>query len=62
MASVSKVATTLTAIPVLAKDQVSLDSGIGGHLPPDWNLDLYVAFDHFPAVPAASQRHQGLWQ
>jgi CubicO group peptidase (beta-lactamase class C family) len=43
MASVSKVVTTLTAIPVLAKNQVSLDSGIGGHLPPDWNLDPYVA-------------------
>ena len=43
VASVSKVVTTLAAIPVLAKNHISLDSGIGGHLPPDWKLDPYVA-------------------
>jgi len=43
VASVSKVVTALTAIRVLAKKGVSLDSGIGGHLPGDWHLDPYVA-------------------
>ncbi len=42
VASVSKVVTTLAAIRVLAKNGVSLDSGIGGHLPSDWNLDPFV--------------------
>jgi CubicO group peptidase (beta-lactamase class C family) len=43
VASVSKVVTALAAIRVLAKNKVSLDSGIGGHLPSDWKLDPYVA-------------------
>jgi CubicO group peptidase (beta-lactamase class C family) len=43
VASVSKVVTALAAIRVLAKHNVSLDSGIGGHLPADWTLDPYVA-------------------
>jgi CubicO group peptidase (beta-lactamase class C family) len=43
VASVSKVVTALAAIRVLAKHNVSLDSGIGGHLPSDWKLDPYVA-------------------
>lgn len=43
MASVSKVITALAAIRVLAKNNVSLDSGIGGHLPGDWHLDSHVA-------------------
>ena len=43
VASVSKVVTALAAIRVLAKKNVSLDSGIGGHLPGDWNLDSHVA-------------------
>jgi CubicO group peptidase (beta-lactamase class C family) len=43
VASVSKVVTTLAAIRVLAKNNVSLDAGIGGHLPSDWKLDPYVA-------------------
>ncbi len=43
MASVSKIVTTLAAIRVLAKNGVSLDAGIGGHLPSDWHLDPYVA-------------------
>lgn len=43
VASVSKVVTTLAAIRILAKHNVSLDSGIGGHLPSDWKLDPYVA-------------------
>jgi CubicO group peptidase (beta-lactamase class C family) len=43
MASVSKVITALAAIRVLAKKNISLDSGIGGHLPSDWHLDPHVA-------------------
>src|SRR5277367_1739201 len=43
VASVSKVVTTLAAIRILAKHNVSLDSGIGAHLPSDWKLDPYVA-------------------
>ena len=43
VASVSKVVTALAAIRVLAKNNVSLDSGIGGHLPSDWHLDSHVA-------------------
>ena len=43
VASVSKIVTALAAIRVLAKHGVSLDSGIGGHLPPDWKLDPNVA-------------------
>jgi CubicO group peptidase (beta-lactamase class C family) len=43
VASVSKVVTALAAIRVLANHQVGLDSGIGVHLPSDWNLDPYVA-------------------
>jgi CubicO group peptidase (beta-lactamase class C family) len=43
VASVSKVVTTLAAIRVLAKKNISLDSGIGGHLPSDWPLDSHVA-------------------
>jgi CubicO group peptidase (beta-lactamase class C family) len=43
VASVSKVVTALAAIRVLAKNNVSLDSGIGGHLPSDWKLDPHVA-------------------
>jgi CubicO group peptidase (beta-lactamase class C family) len=43
VASVSKVVTAIAAIRVLAKHNVSLDSGIGGHLPSDWKLDPYVA-------------------
>jgi CubicO group peptidase (beta-lactamase class C family) len=43
VASVSKVVTALAAIRVLAKNNVSLDSGIGGHLPGDWKLDSHVA-------------------
>jgi CubicO group peptidase (beta-lactamase class C family) len=43
VASVSKVVTTLAAIRVLAKNCISLDSGIGGHLPSDWHLDSHVA-------------------
>jgi len=39
VASVSKVVTTLAAIRVLAKHKIDLDSGIGGHLPSDWQLD-----------------------
>jgi hypothetical protein len=41
--SVSKVVTALAAIRVLAKHNISLDSGIGGHLPSDWQLDPNVA-------------------
>jgi CubicO group peptidase (beta-lactamase class C family) len=43
VASVSKVVTALAAIRVLAKLNVGLDSGIGGHLPNDWTLDPHVA-------------------
>ena len=43
VASVSKVVTALAAIRVLAKNNVSLDSGIGGHLPSDWTLDSHVS-------------------
>jgi CubicO group peptidase (beta-lactamase class C family) len=43
VASVSKVVTALAAIRVLAKNNVSLDAGIGGHLPSDWKLDPVVA-------------------
>jgi CubicO group peptidase (beta-lactamase class C family) len=43
VASVSKVVTALAAIRILAKNKVSLDSGIGGHLPDDWTVDPYVA-------------------
>ena len=43
VASVSKVVTALAAIRVLAKNCVSLDSGIGGYLPGDWQLDSHVA-------------------
>ena len=43
VASVSKVVTALAAIRVLAKHNVSLDSGIGGHVPSDWQLDSNVA-------------------
>ena len=43
VASVSKIVTTLAAIKVLAKHGISLDSGIGGHLPNDWVLDPNVA-------------------
>ncbi len=43
VASVSKVVTTLAAIPVLAKHKISLDAGIGGHFPSDWKLDPHVA-------------------
>ena len=42
-ASVSKVITALAAIKVLAKNNLSLDSRIGGHLPGDWHLDSHVA-------------------
>jgi CubicO group peptidase (beta-lactamase class C family) len=43
VASVSKVVTTLAAIRVLAKNNLTLDSTIGGHLPGDWQLDSHVA-------------------
>ena len=43
VASVSKVVTALAAIRVLAKHNISLDSGIGGHVPSDWQLDSHVA-------------------
>jgi CubicO group peptidase (beta-lactamase class C family) len=43
VASVSKFVTALTAIRVLAKHNVSLDSSIGGHFPSDWHLDPVVA-------------------
>jgi CubicO group peptidase (beta-lactamase class C family) len=43
VASVSKVVTTLAAIRILAKHNINLDSGIGGHLPSDWKLDPHVA-------------------
>jgi CubicO group peptidase (beta-lactamase class C family) len=43
VASVSKVVTALAAIRILAKHNISLDSGIGGHLPSDWVLDSHVA-------------------
>jgi CubicO group peptidase (beta-lactamase class C family) len=43
MASVSKVVTALAAIRVLAKKNIGLDSGIGGHLPSDWHLDSHVS-------------------
>lgn len=42
VASVSKIVTALTAIRVLAKHGISLDSGVGGHLPPSWALDARV--------------------
>jgi CubicO group peptidase (beta-lactamase class C family) len=50
VASVSKVVTTLAAIRILAKHQISLDSGIGGHLPGDWVLDPHVAKITFRAL------------
>jgi len=50
VASVSKVVTALAAIRVLAKNNVSLDSGIGGHLPGDWKLDPNVAAITFRAL------------
>ena len=43
VASVSKVVTALAAIRLLGKKNISLDSGIGGHLPSDWHLDSHVA-------------------
>jgi CubicO group peptidase (beta-lactamase class C family) len=43
MASVSKVVTALAAIRILAKHNISLDAGIGGHFPADWQLDPHVA-------------------
>src|SRR6266567_5700117 len=43
VASVSKAVTALAAISVLAKHNISLDSGIGGHLPSDWKLDPHVS-------------------
>lgn len=43
VASVSKIVTALAAIRVLAKNNISLDSSIGGHLPSDWTLDPHVA-------------------
>src|SRR5262249_42901203 len=43
VASVSKVVTALAAIRVLSKHNISLDSGIGGHFPSDWQLDPNVA-------------------
>ncbi len=43
VASVSKVVTALAAIRVLAKHNISLDSGIGGHVPSDWQLDSHVS-------------------
>jgi CubicO group peptidase (beta-lactamase class C family) len=43
VASVSKVVTALAAIRILAKHGISLDAGIGGHLPSDWVLDPNVA-------------------
>jgi CubicO group peptidase (beta-lactamase class C family) len=43
VASVSKFVTAVAAIRILAKNHISLDSGIGGHLPSDWKLDSYTA-------------------
>jgi len=43
VASVSKVVTTLAAIRVLTNHNISLDSGIGGHVPSDWQLDSHVS-------------------
>jgi CubicO group peptidase (beta-lactamase class C family) len=43
VASVSKLITALAAIRVLKKNNVGLDTGIGGHLPGDWTLDPSVA-------------------
>jgi CubicO group peptidase (beta-lactamase class C family) len=43
VASVSKVVTALAAIRILAKHNISLDAGIGGHLPSDWHLNPHVA-------------------
>jgi CubicO group peptidase (beta-lactamase class C family) len=43
VASVSKVITALAAIRVLAKNNISLDAAISGHLPSDWKLDPVVA-------------------
>jgi CubicO group peptidase (beta-lactamase class C family) len=43
VASVSKVVTALAAIRVLANHGISLDSGIGGHLPSDWTLNAHVS-------------------
>lgn len=43
VASVSKVVTALAAIRVLANHGISLDSGIGGHVPSDWKLDEHVS-------------------
>ena len=43
VASVSKLVTALAAIRVLAKHNISLNAGIGGHLPSDWHLDTHVA-------------------
>ena len=44
VASVSKVITALAAIRVIGNaPRLTLDSGIGGHLPSDWTLDPNVA-------------------
>ena len=43
VASVAKFVTTVAAIRVLAKNNVGLDSPIGGHFPSDWNIDPSVA-------------------
>ncbi len=44
VASVSKVITALAAIRVIGNaPNITLDSGIGGHLPSDWTLDPNVA-------------------
>jgi CubicO group peptidase (beta-lactamase class C family) len=50
VASVSKVVTALAAIRILGKHNISLDSGIGGHLPSDWTLDPHVASMTFRAL------------
>jgi CubicO group peptidase (beta-lactamase class C family) len=54
VASVSKIVTTLAAIRILAKHGISLDSGIGGHLPNDWTLDPNVAAITFRQLLAQS--------
>ena len=42
VASVSKVVTTLAAIPILAKHGIPLETSISSYLPKDWTLDPYV--------------------
>lgn len=43
VASVAKFVTAVAAIRVLAKNNVGLDTAIGGHLPNDWKLDASVS-------------------